>query len=97
MHTNYTPEQEKSWQENLKRSASLYSSGPSSLRKLTEKQRQVAEKMAEGLTNKEIASILQINTKAVRWRLSQAYKRLNINTDNRRVKLARIVIENSFD
>ena len=50
--------------------------------------------MAEGLTNKEIASILQINTKAVRWRLSQAYKRLNINTDNRRVKLARIVIEN---
>lgn len=55
---------------------------------LTERQRQVAELVAEGLSNKEIATRLVLNTQTVKTYVSYAMR--STDTHNR-VQLARYI------
>jgi DNA-binding CsgD family transcriptional regulator len=61
---------------------------PSSRVQLTAQERAVAELVAEGLTNKEIAARLFLTVKTIEWHLRQIYRKLGIRS---RVQLATYV------
>lgn len=47
---------------------------------ITEREQQVADLVAQGLTNEEIAGVLLISVNTVKRHLKQAYRRLNVST-----------------
>jgi DNA-binding CsgD family transcriptional regulator len=57
---------------------------------LTNTERRVAELVAEGLTNREVAERLYLSRHTVDFHLRRVYLKLHINS---RVQLARLVIE----
>ncbi|WP_460370675.1 helix-turn-helix transcriptional regulator, partial [Actinocorallia lasiicapitis] len=50
------------------------------LSRLTDRERQIAGLLAEGMTNREIATTLAISTKTVEKRLSQVFARLGVSS-----------------
>jgi DNA-binding NarL/FixJ family response regulator len=55
---------------------------------LTPKQKQIASLLTEGYSDQEMSRLLGISTRAVKRRLELTYKKLEITTGLKRVKLA---------
>ena len=47
---------------------------------LSETERQIAELVAEGRTNKEVAAALSLSPKTVEWNLSKVYAKLGVRS-----------------
>lgn len=61
---------------------------------LNERQLEVAELVAQGLSNKEIGERVYISENAVKARLTEVYKKLGIDSESMRVKLAIYFMKN---
>ncbi|WP_162599914.1 LuxR C-terminal-related transcriptional regulator [Nocardioides solisilvae] len=64
--------------------------GPSPLDQLTRAERQVADRVADGLTSRQIAEELFVSPRTVDTHLSHIYRKLEINT---RARLAAMVVD----
>jgi DNA-binding CsgD family transcriptional regulator len=67
------------------------SARPSVLDALTAAERQVAERVAHGLTSRQIAEELYVSPRTVDAHLTHIYRKLDINT---RARLAALVVDN---
>lgn len=68
-------------------------SAPATLDELTAAERRVADLAAAGLTNREMASSLQLSPHTVDYHLRQIFRKLGISS---RVRLSRVVAEEAM-
>jgi DNA-binding CsgD family transcriptional regulator len=75
------------WAEQARKEAARIGGRVGSGMELTEAERRIAELVAEGKTNKEVAAILFVTENTVAWNLSNVYRKLGVRS---RTELARI-------
>ena len=70
-----------SWAENtVRRSPGCPAAGPAGTRALTTREREVAELVASGLANKEVAARLHVSLRTVEANLSKVYAKLGVRS-----------------
>jgi DNA-binding NarL/FixJ family response regulator len=74
------------WAERARKEAARIGGRVSSGTELTEAERRVAELVAEGRTNAEVASELVVSRRTVEWNLTNIYRKLGVRS---RTELAR--------
>jgi DNA-binding NarL/FixJ family response regulator len=68
------------WAPRTRRELARLGGRPSRTRELTATEEQIADLVASGKSNREVARALHISPKTVEWNLSKVYRKLNVGS-----------------
>jgi len=68
------------WAQRTRRELARLGGRPSRARELTPTEEQIADLVASGKSNRDVASALHISPRTVEWNLSKVYKKLNVGS-----------------